>query len=364
MDNTAAAHIGKDCAPATKDNKATGPSADDLVLLKVDALNTSFTARQRVAISWKGDTHRFDAVLEKSPGRLRLLGLGPMNSVGFVLTHTDEGIEFQNRTGQDMPFPPAYIIADVQRILYPWCSASPLQPQDTQQQDTQQQDTQVQADCIHRRCEIDARRDLAGHHAALGQDADRSSHESGASMQRPSDRKDPSSDRLTANKSHHRPQPASKRRAGEEDASGSEGDAHESRAQRRASPDHQALEVPGSSSVLTVTETTCDGALTMRRFQYQFSGNANRSREQTSDNAVESGRVSSEKKVRAEDIRVHYVPGATRTKEQAEGTPTLPAQATLVHHRLHYTLHIDTLNINAMHVDPIDTRGVHTPQPR
>jgi hypothetical protein len=78
--------------------------------------------RQRVTIGWQDREERFEAVLQKRGDVLLLLGLGPMNAVGFSLTLDDRGITFENRTGQEMPFDPERILADVQRVFYPWLS--------------------------------------------------------------------------------------------------------------------------------------------------------------------------------------------------------------------------------------------------
>ncbi|MBK7948120.1 MAG: DUF3261 domain-containing protein [Deltaproteobacteria bacterium] len=94
----------------------------------VDAWAGSRMLRQRVEVEWPSGRERFDAVLQRRPGELALIGLGPMNLVGFRLAlvagaGTGEGaprIEFENRSGRPLPFSPAHILADVQRVFYPW----------------------------------------------------------------------------------------------------------------------------------------------------------------------------------------------------------------------------------------------------
>ena len=89
-------------------------------LLPVSDLQPDLLMRQRVTIAWKDREESFEAVLQKRGDVLLLLGLGPMNAVGFSLTLDDRGVEFENRTGRAMPFDPERILADVQRVFYPW----------------------------------------------------------------------------------------------------------------------------------------------------------------------------------------------------------------------------------------------------
>lgn len=104
-----------------------------LALLPVDAWPTQRVLRQRVRIEWSGGNESFDAVLQRRPGELSLVGLGPMNLVGFRLSLLAAGpgsggpdaLEFENRSGRALPFSPAHILADVQRVFYPWLRELP-----------------------------------------------------------------------------------------------------------------------------------------------------------------------------------------------------------------------------------------------
>lgn len=99
-----------------------------LTLLPVDAWPAERILRQRVRIEWGGGSESFDAVLQRRPGELSLLGLGPMNLVGFRLALLSaepasggaDRLEFENRSGRALPFTPTHILADVQRVFYPW----------------------------------------------------------------------------------------------------------------------------------------------------------------------------------------------------------------------------------------------------
>ena len=89
-------------------------------------LGVDFQWRQQVTAYWPQGTHTFDAVLTKTGDELVLLGLGPMDTPGFVLTLNANGeVDVENRTGRDMPFDARYVLLDVQRTFYPWFE-SPL----------------------------------------------------------------------------------------------------------------------------------------------------------------------------------------------------------------------------------------------
>jgi hypothetical protein len=102
------------------------PTADPapLVLLPVDALEADLSLRQHVTARYGEREDGFDAVLQKRQGELMLVGLGPMSTVAFTLALTADGLDFDNRTGREVPFQPEYIVADVQRVFYPWLPPS------------------------------------------------------------------------------------------------------------------------------------------------------------------------------------------------------------------------------------------------
>jgi hypothetical protein len=93
---------------------------DAPILLPVGALAEDVVMQQRVTVRWKDREESFGAVLQKRGQELLLLGLGPMNTVGFRLSLVEGHVSFENRTGRDVPFVPERILADVQRVFYPW----------------------------------------------------------------------------------------------------------------------------------------------------------------------------------------------------------------------------------------------------
>lgn len=99
-----------------------------LTLRPVDDWACRRLFRQRVRIDWPGGSESFDAVLQRRPGELTLFGLGPMNLVGFRLSLLVDGggsggpqrVVFENRSGRELPFSAAHVLADIQRVFYPW----------------------------------------------------------------------------------------------------------------------------------------------------------------------------------------------------------------------------------------------------
>ncbi len=90
------------------------------VLRAVETLPHDFLWRQRVTVRWTGGEEGFDAALQKRGGTLTLVGLGPYDTPAFVLTWNGREIGFENRTDRALPFPPRYILLDVQRVFFPW----------------------------------------------------------------------------------------------------------------------------------------------------------------------------------------------------------------------------------------------------
>jgi hypothetical protein len=77
--------------------------------------------RQRVTATW-GDARprSFDAALQKQGDTLTLIGLSPLGTTAFVVVLRDGAIDFREESGEDLPFPPRFILLDVQRVFYPW----------------------------------------------------------------------------------------------------------------------------------------------------------------------------------------------------------------------------------------------------
>ena len=111
------------CGAKTPDDSAHpmhSPDRSAERLLPAAAMKDDVLLRQRVTIRWDDGEQRFDSVFQKRGATMTLMGLGPMNRVGFILSLADRQVAFENRSGRDMPFAPEHILADVQRVFYPW----------------------------------------------------------------------------------------------------------------------------------------------------------------------------------------------------------------------------------------------------
>ena len=77
--------------------------------------------RQRVTATWGEEGGRsFDAALQKQGDVLTLIGFTPLGSAGFVLVVRGERFEFENRTDDELPIPPRFMLLDAQRVFFPW----------------------------------------------------------------------------------------------------------------------------------------------------------------------------------------------------------------------------------------------------
>jgi hypothetical protein len=112
------------CAHAPAPGARARPVVPPAALLPASTLGFDFQWRQRVSASWPSGKQSFDAVLQKQKGELILVGLSPLGLPGFVLRLRESGaLEVENRTGQDLPFEPAYVLSDVQRVFFAWLPA-------------------------------------------------------------------------------------------------------------------------------------------------------------------------------------------------------------------------------------------------
>jgi len=114
------------CGAAPQTARTATPRVEPARLLLPSAFPYDFQWRQRVTARWPTGEHSFDAVLQKSAGDLLLVGLSPLGLPGFVLRLRATGaIEVENRSGRDLPFEPRYVLADVERVFFPWLDGVP-----------------------------------------------------------------------------------------------------------------------------------------------------------------------------------------------------------------------------------------------
>ena len=77
------------------------------------------TASKLTATSPKGGGS-FEAVLQKTPGTLTLVGLTPYGSRAFLLQQTKGDVQFTKYIPRDMPFAPTFMLLDIHRVLDRW----------------------------------------------------------------------------------------------------------------------------------------------------------------------------------------------------------------------------------------------------
>jgi hypothetical protein len=101
-------------------------------VLPASALPVDVLWQQRVTATWgEGSQRGFDAAIQKQGDLLTVLGLSPVGSVGFAFLVRGEQVELRNDTDKggeaqiDLPFPPRFVVLDVQRTFYPWFEEAP-----------------------------------------------------------------------------------------------------------------------------------------------------------------------------------------------------------------------------------------------
>lgn len=95
-------------------------------LLPPDALGCEVLWQQRVTAHWgQGEQRGFDAALQLRGGVLTVVGLSPLGQPGFVIQHSAAGTKVDNHSDLVMPFPPEFVLLDVQRTFYPWLPGVP-----------------------------------------------------------------------------------------------------------------------------------------------------------------------------------------------------------------------------------------------
>lgn len=79
----------------------------------------NFLWRQQMTARFQGHVQEFEAVLQKKGDTLTLLGLTPIGTKAFVLTQNGTEVSFKSFINRDFPFPPHFMIIDIQRSYYP-----------------------------------------------------------------------------------------------------------------------------------------------------------------------------------------------------------------------------------------------------
>jgi hypothetical protein len=114
----AAAGCAHDAPPPAAPPTMPAPTAAELP--PPDTIPGTFSLRQRLTASSAKGGGSFEAVLEKKPGMLTLVGLTPYGSRAFLLQQTKGDVQFTNYIPRDLPFPPTFMLLDIYRVLASW----------------------------------------------------------------------------------------------------------------------------------------------------------------------------------------------------------------------------------------------------
>jgi hypothetical protein len=85
-----------------------------------DSIPGVFTLRQKLTATSPKGGGSFEAVLQKQPGTLTLVGLTPYGSRAFLLQQTRGDVQFTKYIPRDLPFAPTFLLLDIHRALATW----------------------------------------------------------------------------------------------------------------------------------------------------------------------------------------------------------------------------------------------------
>jgi hypothetical protein len=99
------------------------PRADELP--PPDTIPGTFALRQKLKASSAKGGGSFEAVLQKQPGTLTVVGLTPYGSRAFLLQQTKGDVQFTKYIPRDLPFAPTFLLLDIHRVLGVWLGPPP-----------------------------------------------------------------------------------------------------------------------------------------------------------------------------------------------------------------------------------------------
>jgi hypothetical protein len=85
-----------------------------------DSIPGTFSLRQKLTATSSKGGGSFEAVLQKQPGTLTLVGLTPYGSRAFLLQQTKGDVSFTKYIPRDLPFAPTFLLLDIHRVLATW----------------------------------------------------------------------------------------------------------------------------------------------------------------------------------------------------------------------------------------------------
>jgi len=85
-----------------------------------------FLWRQHLVAAYRGQTHAFDAVLQKRGDELLLIGLTPFGTKAFVMQQAALEVRLTSSSVPiELPFPPRYVFNDISRAYLQGVGAAP-----------------------------------------------------------------------------------------------------------------------------------------------------------------------------------------------------------------------------------------------
>jgi len=96
------------------------------ILPPPDAIPGTFTVRQKIVAHSAHGGGSFEAVLQKEPGKLTLLGLTPYGARAFLLEQSAAGgVKVTSYMPRQLPFSPDFVLMDIHRVLDAWLGPPP-----------------------------------------------------------------------------------------------------------------------------------------------------------------------------------------------------------------------------------------------
>ncbi len=102
--------------------RPTAPSPADIP--PADAIPGVFAVRQKLTAHSQQGGGSFEAVLQKEPGKLTLVGLTPFGTRAFLLEQNASDVKFTSYLPRELPFPPTFMLLDVHRVFGQWLGPS------------------------------------------------------------------------------------------------------------------------------------------------------------------------------------------------------------------------------------------------
>jgi hypothetical protein len=99
---------------------------DPALLVSSDELGRDFMVQQKVHATFGDRELVFQAVLQKSGGRLTIVALSLQGTRLFTLEQTGKTVRFERYTARELPFSPWHILVDIHRSYFRRGPAPPL----------------------------------------------------------------------------------------------------------------------------------------------------------------------------------------------------------------------------------------------